>query len=53
MPEGSHNVGVVQALGQGDLHGGPIWGALDVLVLLWRNDLQNTTSVITAGLCVT
>ena len=40
MAEGTHNVGVVQVLGDGHLHGGPIRGALYVLVLLRRNDLQ-------------
>lgn len=40
MAQGTHNVGVVQVLGNGHLHGGPIWGALYVLVLLWSNNLQ-------------
>ena len=40
MAQGAHNVGVVQVLGYGHLHGGPIWGALDVLVLLRCYDLQ-------------
>lgn len=40
MAEGTHNVGVVQVLSDGHLHGGPIWGALDVLVLLRCYDLH-------------
>ncbi len=41
MTQGAHNVGVVQVLGKGHLHGGPIWGALYILVLLWCYDLQH------------
>lgn len=40
MTEGSHNVGVVQVLSDGYLHWGSIRGALYVLVLLRRYDLQ-------------
>ena len=41
MAQGAHNVGVVQVSGEGHLHGGPVWGTLDVLVLLWCNDLHD------------
>lgn len=40
MAECAHNVGVVQVLGDGHLHGGAIRGALNVLVLLRCYDLQ-------------
>ena len=50
MAKGAHNVGVVQVLGEGHLHGGPIWGALYVLVLLWSNDLQHIASMALAQL---
>lgn len=40
MAEGAHNVGVGQVLGDGHLHGGPIWGALYVFILLRCYDLQ-------------
>ena len=40
MAEGANDVGVVQVLGDGHLHGRPIGGALYVLVLLRRYDLQ-------------
>jgi len=41
MTQGTHNVGVIQVLGKGHLHGGPIWCAFDILVLLWCYDLQH------------
>ncbi len=41
MTQGTHDVGMVQVLGEGHLHGGPIWGALYILVLLWCYDLQH------------
>ena len=40
MTQSAHNVGVVQMLGESHLHGGPIWGPLYILVLLWCYDLQ-------------
>lgn len=40
MAKGAHNVGVVQVLGDSHLHGGPIRGTLDVLILLRCYDLQ-------------
>ena len=43
MAEGTHNVRVVQVLGEGHFHGGPIWGALNILVLLRRYDLHPCT----------
>ena len=47
MSECMYDVGVVQAAGQGDLHGGPVWGALYILVLLWGYDLQAGGSLCT------
>ena len=44
MSEGVYNVGVAQVLSEGYLHGGPIRGALYVLVLLWRYDLHSQIS---------
>lgn len=40
MAKGAHNVGVGEVLSQRHLHGGPIRGALDVLVLLGGHNLQ-------------
>ena len=40
VPEGTYNIRVGQPPGQGYLHGGPIWGTLDVPVLLWGYDLH-------------
>ena len=48
MAQGAHNVGVVQILGEGHLHGGPIWGALYVLVLLWCYDLKHIQALLLA-----
>ncbi len=42
VSKGMYYIGVAQAMGEGHLHGGPVWGALYVLVLLWRYDLHNS-----------
>lgn len=41
MSECAYNVGVVQVLGEGYLHWGPVRGALYILVLLWSYDLNS------------
>lgn len=41
MPKGLDNIGVAEVLGEGYLHGSPVRGALDILVLLWCYDLHN------------
>lgn len=47
-----YNVGVAQILGEGYLHGGPIRGALYVLVLLWGDDLHTKRTDMRLFMCL-